>query len=62
MNLGVGRARIAKLAPAAGKKNVNTDAKLELGEFYRDICACCLEKDACRKSGMIQCDAAALSA
>lgn len=34
MNLEIGRAWIAKFVPAVGKKNVNADAKLKLGEFY----------------------------
>jgi len=36
-------------------KPLPVDARMELGEQYRDICECCLEKKECRESDGCKC-------
>ena len=36
-------------------KPISSDDQLELGEQYRDICGCCLEKEECRESDKCKC-------
>lgn len=47
---------VARIQKSTRRANADTDSKLELGEAYRDLCSCCLEKDACRESDMCKCD------
>ena len=54
-------AKSTSVTPSAGSSRTDNDAKLELGELQRVLCACCYEKDILRKADSNQSDTVSVS-